>query len=648
MSLLLRDWPRAALTLARTFGLRGGIYRAIHEGRRLTGSFRSAPRHAPASYTPLARDPFVVNAAALASATDRAAAVERGDRVAEGYFPAFGWEWRSFPSNATEWSRHFRTGDEFAPGLDWWEVPHTGLCGGDIKDVWEPGRFGWVYDLVRAYLISGDDVYARAFQDRFTSWLKASPPFRGPQWACGQEVAIRAVALRYAEANLAASPALTETTKVMIAQTLAASGERIADALCYAISQKNNHAISEATGLVVLGHRFTGQHPEALSWLERGHARLDSLVPEQMADDGWYIQHSFNYLRLALDQCVVAQRVLRSSGRSLSAGTRQRIGNSVELLLSVIDSASGVVPNHGANDGALVHPISLADYRDFRPVLTAVGATFDLSLPPELKPDSEVLAWLAAPAPAVGDSVPDGVRQGSSGWAVARVDRTAVFLRAGRYRSRPGHLDPLHVDVRMCGSETVVDPGTFAYNAPPPWRNALATAAVHNGPVLDDREPGVKGPRFLWYLWPEAEIVSARWSHGTATLVAEVPGRLRRTILVTGDEVSIEDQVLAAGAGKVTVHWLLHPHADGSQAIVEGDSEVVVPGEGSPLGWFSPRYGERVPGRCIRVTRAAHLGARLRTRFVAIPPRANMSDGAGDRLSSDSLDCGTIARVTTD
>src|SRR5690606_17874546 len=128
--------------------------------------------------------------------------------------------------------------------------------GGDIKDLWEPARFGWVYDLVRGYRITGEARYADAFRDRLHDWAASSPPFLGPHWACGQETAIRAVALLYAESNLplAGSGAL-------LRDLLHSSGERIADGLDYALSQHNNHGISEATGLIALGCRFRGSDP---------------------------------------------------------------------------------------------------------------------------------------------------------------------------------------------------------------------------------------------------------------------------------------------------------------------------------------------------------------------------------------------------
>jgi hypothetical protein len=602
-------WPTAARTLARTFGAHGIALRSAHKLRRATNAFRAAPRHDVTLSPQSELHPFAVDAAALAASTDRSSAIERAERVVAGEFLAFGSQWRVLPASLDGWHG---TGNAAAFPRDarWWKISHAGAHGTDVKDVWEPARFAWVYDLVRGYLLTRDDRYADAFHRYFAEWLESSPPFLGVHWSCGQETTIRAVALLYAEANLASAPSSDSETLARIASVLAASGERIADAIGRAISQRNNHAISEAVGMLVLGTRFRGSHPEAAGWAREGRRLLESLIVKQFAEDGWYIQHSFAYLRLALDQCIIAQRMLRSSHASLSEVAIARLRAAVDLLLAVVDPATGVVPNHGHNDGALVHPISLADYRDFRPVITAACASFGHPLPRDIPASAEALAWLGLPAPERGEPQRDGVIRGSSGWVAARTGGGAVsvFLRAGSYTSRPAHIDPLHIDVRFGSDEVIADPGTFSYNAPPPWRNSLALGAVHNGPLLDDEEPGIRRGPFLWYVWPSARVVSAEMDGDEAVIVAEVPDRVRRTVRVMADRVVVRDEILARDARTVRIRWLLHPEANPASVRVEGGSRVVEAREGEPPGWFSPSYGERVASRYVEVEREAGMG----------------------------------------
>lgn len=587
-------WPTAVATVFRTFGVRGLCLRAAHELRRRLGAFRRVPRFWVADPYGGGPHPFAVDADALRSATDRQQAVARAERVTAGRYQAFRSRWRALPGDSTDWLRHPDTGRIAEGTLPWWRTRHLDPEFGDIKDLWEPGRFAWAYDLVRGWLVTRDDRYARAFHEHLARWLESSPPFHGPHWSCGQETAIRTAALLYAEANLVEAPSSDPATMTRLAELLAASGERIADAVGYAVSQRNNHGISEAMGLVTLGVRFRDRHPRAGHWLRKGLSLLEKLVREQFAPDGWYIQHSFNYHRLALDQLVVAERALRSVGLGLSRAAWERLAASTELLLAVIDRETGVVPNHGSNDGAFVHPVTLAGYRDFRPVLTAVCSTWGHPLPADVPVDEEVVAWLG-PRPPQGPPLEDGVHSGVSGWAVARADGAHVFIRAGRYTSRPGHLDPLHLDVRLDGREVVVDPGTYAYNAPGPWRNGLATAWVHNGPIVDASPPGIRGPRFLWFAWPEAELTRCARTADGAVIVAEIPGRARRTVRVTAGRVRVRDQLLDAEASRLAVLWTLHPDADPAMLRLDAGERRRGRGGEAVHGWFSAHYGERVP-----------------------------------------------------
>ena len=618
MTLPPTRWPQAAATIARTYGARGLALRTNHELRRTLNAFRAKPRR-DVGFAPAPRPhAFVADAAAIAAATSHEVAIERADRVVYGEYQAFRWHWRSLPATPEEW--HITPIEYVIPShTPWWQLPLMKMPGVDVKEVWEPARFAWAYDLVRAWLITRDDRYAAAFHSALASWIEGNRPYRGVHWACGQETAIRAVALLYAEANLVGAPSSTQHAMARIAAVLAASGERINDAIGYALSQRNNHAISEAVGLLVLGARFRGTHPEAVRWASHGKHLLEGLIREQFAEDGWYIQHSFNYLRLALDQCIIAQRVLRSASIALSPVATNRLKAATGLLITLMEPRTGVVPNYGANDGAFVHPITLAEFRDYRATVTAACASFGVPLPANVAPDREVLAWLGLAGVPRGEPIRDGVHSGVSGWAIARRGGTVAFLRAGKYTSRPGHLDALHTDVRIRGREVIVDAGTYSYNAPPPWRNGLAGARVHNGPLLDDREPGVRGPRFLWYSWPQAALLDAVRDGDDFVLRAEVPGRVRRTVRVRLMGVDVEDEVLARDASRIVARWLVFPGVSADVVHVDGDRRVLAADDEDTDGWFSPTYNERIPSCCVEVERSAAAGVRVAYE-MSLPP----------------------------
>jgi hypothetical protein len=548
-------------------------------------------------------------------AVDFDAAVERGRRVAQGTYESFGHEWRTLPTGHDAWSTHPRTGYRFTSDV-WWKVPHL-PPGTDIKDVWEAGRFSWVYDLIRAYSVTEDPTYSAAFHRTFRDWCESNPPFLGVQWACGQETAIRAIAVLHAEDALPAPPDDPDAA-ARIVRVLGWSGERIADAIGYGLSQRNNHGLSESAGLIHIGLRLLDVHPAAARWLELGRQRLEEQVRDQFYEDGWYAQHSFTYLRFALEQVLLAQHALSARSGSLSSELLDRLRSSVRFLALLLEPSTGLVPNHGANDGGRLVAYSAAPFRDFRPLLTLASAILDIPLPADIAPDGAVVAWLRGGTLNKGPAIADGVYTGESGWAVARVGSTFAFMAAGSYRHRPSHMDMLHLDVRIAGAEVVLDPGTFAYNAPLPWNNALTSAVFHNGPVLDGAEPAERGPRFFWYTWPEAQIVATSYQSGKGLIVATLSGRAQRRVEVDAHGVAVSDSVLDPQVAVLEVNWLVNP---GAAAVLEADgSETIDATEGSPLAWFSPTYGHRQAMKVVRA-RATRSQGRLEVAMRMWRPR---------------------------
>ena len=76
-----------------------------------------------------------------------------------------------------------------------YEIGQAKTGANDIKWVWEPARFGWTVSLAQAYLAFGDERYAQAFWHYLEVFLESNPPYQGPNWMSGQEVALRLIAL---------------------------------------------------------------------------------------------------------------------------------------------------------------------------------------------------------------------------------------------------------------------------------------------------------------------------------------------------------------------------------------------------------------------------------------------------------------------
>jgi len=80
---------------------------------------------------------------------------------------------------------------------DWWRIPDFDPAVGDIKTVWEFSRFDWVL-VCAQHAAKGDAIALRRLNDWLADWLQANPPYKGPNWKCGQEASIRVMHLAMA------------------------------------------------------------------------------------------------------------------------------------------------------------------------------------------------------------------------------------------------------------------------------------------------------------------------------------------------------------------------------------------------------------------------------------------------------------------
>lgn len=524
------------------------------------------------------------------------------------------------------WHLHPVTGQEYPADRHWSEIGD--FNGGDIKYVWEPSRFAWGYPLVRAYWRTGDERYAQHFWHLVEDWRECNPPQHGVNWKCGQEVALRVMACCFGLYGFADSPETTPARISMLAQLLAVSGQRIKANLSYALSQQNNHGISEATGLWTLGLLFP-EFKSSARWRQLGREALEDQCRKLIDADGAFSQHSVNYQRVMLHACLWSIRLGELHGQSLSAEMQERVGRAGEFLWRLQDDVTGRLPRHGANDGAHVLPLTNCAAHDYRPVVQSSHWLRNRKRCLAAGPWDEELLWLCG-TEAVESPVEKRERndwQGRvSGYSVLRTQYGYLATRAGSFRHRPAHADMLHTDIWWRGENVAIDAGTYSYNAAPPWNTPLARTGYHNTVTVDGRDQMDRVGRFLWLPWLCAQqspiVLSERglfsyWegAHDGYKRLAS-PVKHRRGILRIGEEHwLIVDSLRSNEPHTYRLHWLLMDvpyelnepqhqltlktsHGPYNIRIaVDTSTELtcVRADQLSPRGWHAPHYGERQP-----------------------------------------------------
>jgi len=600
-------------------------------------------------------------------------ALRLADGILEGKFPFFGEPLElGFPP---EWQNE-RNGTQTSPA-HWSSINE--FDAGDIKLTWEPSRFSWSYTLARAYRRTSDERYASAFWTLLESWLHSNPPNSGVNWKCGQEASFRVMALCFGLYAFVQSSASTPERIAAFLIAMAAHANRIDAYIEYATSQKNNHGISEGIGLLTVGLLFP-EFKESDRWKARGREVIERETDRQIYADGSYVQHSINYHRVMLQDLAWGLRLGELNNFPLSRNLYKKFRASIGLLRELTDRESGHAPNCGANDGALVLPLTDCEFPDMRPVLQSCYFLTEQKRLYPPGPWDEEMAWLngveSLSASQASNQPVINLEARSGGYYSHHSTDSWIMLRAASYQDRPSHADELHLDMWWHGENVLCDPGSYSYNAPSPFDHAFASSRFHNSVVIDDADQMSRLSRFLWVDWAKALVKSYDLAGGQRVLEAEHDGyakrygvRHRRSIVCPEpDTWVIVDDIIGTGTHQARLHWLtpdiplrsvdlntidleyrngiarlfVATNAEGRFDVVRAGQQILGkhgPSLDASRGWLSRYYARKEPAVSIALDSSALLPIRFITVFMLQEQSEIKASKLLDHLQVRSTQC---------
>jgi len=578
--------------------------------------------------------------------------VAEAESILAGKFPFFGRLWFDcgFPPN---WFRNPLTGEHVDTARPWTTMRFASPDYGDLKFILEPSRFLFVYSLARAYALSGDERFARAFWETVEDWARSSPPMAGPLWICGQESSLRILAWSFGLHAFLDSSETTAERVGLLTSLVAAHAWRASQTLGYARSQRSNHLISEAVGLWTAGMLFP-ELRDAHAWRVAGMRMLQEAVEDQFSPEGVHLQYSFNYQRMVLQLLFWTLSLAQLYEVNIPANVVELTVKGLRFLGWLVDPISGNAPNYGSNDGSLILPLSICDYGDYRPLLQMGSQVLSGKAALQSGPWDEAGLWMCGRSLGFGEEIEEPRLDEPSRAGFHRLGDSGswAMVRAGRYVRRPFQADQLHVDLWHEGTNIARDAGTYLYNGVAPWDNGLARTKVHNTVTIDGQDQMRRAGRFLWVDWAQASgksftergVRTPNRFEGEHDGYRQIGVKHQREVhLVKSAGWVVLDDILGEGEHQVAVQWLVPDGAIGvldEQALrasvqigkrtvgflvtcVQGGTASVirkgqpVTGSGSPerdlLGWESPTYGERRPAVSLLFSVRAKLPVRLLT-----------------------------------
>jgi hypothetical protein len=209
------------------------------------------------------------------------------------------------------------------------------------------------------------------------------------------------------------------------------------------------------------------------------------------------------------------------------------------------------------------------------------------------------------------------------------------------------HADALSLEVRHDGVDIFADPGTYCYHGEPMWREWFRSTAAHNTIEIGGVSQSDSGGPFLWNAHAQTTTLTCdvggqpvqTWSaeHDgylrlktptmhRRSITLDSPGR-RLMIVDTFDGTAAvpfrlswhlgPDVVLDLDGTRATLSWQVGPdRRQGTLLLPDGISWTVRRAEADPIeGWYSPRFGTRVPATSLvgrgRATSSALLITQL-------------------------------------
>jgi hypothetical protein len=416
-----------------------------------------------------------------------------------------------FSGNKTEkafnyWHQNPENGFTFDPKKHWTEINEFGKGQGDIKYVWEKGRFCFLHTIIRYDHHTNSDNSRLAFS-LINSFIKNNQLNCGPHFKCSQEIALRVLNWIFALYYYRNSKSLDDSLFSLILNSIYDQTVHVRKNLSFAsIAVRNNHIISEALVLYTVGTLFPWLH-KSEEWKKTGKKILEREGLYQIYDDGSYLQHSHNYHRVVLQLYTWALRIAKVNDDSFSDPLINRLHSAVEFLYSMQNESTGRMPNYGANDGSWFFPLNSCAYNDYRPQIDALNVVLSNSSLYEPGKWNEDLLWFGIDSGKrikTTINLKNIISYKTGGYFILQSNEMKSIIRCASFRNRPAHSDNLHLDLWYKDSNIICDRGSFSYNSSPEVISMFLPSMVHNTASVDNYDQMLKGPRFIWLYWTEA------------------------------------------------------------------------------------------------------------------------------------------------
>lgn len=552
---------------------------------------------------------------------EKATLLKRADDILSSKFYYFNNKKYSFKN----WNYSPKTNKYAHNDLHWSKISDFNSDFGDIKWIWELNRFTFAYDLSRAYICTGKDRYVEKFWKLFESFVMHNPLEIGVNYKCSQEMSFRTNAWLFALFHFIDHSASSEHRIKLILEYITHYLDHIYKHINFSVEAvKNNHSISEATTLTVMGNTLKFL-PRSKKYYKKGIKVLQKEIGWQIKSDGSFIQHSHNYHRLVLQNLSWYLLSAISLKQKVPEVIREKAQLSINYFMNVV-SDEGKVSNYGMNDGSYIMPLTEKSYEDYRPVLQCLNYQLNQELLFEDVSVNEILYLFNKDTKSKKLTYSNVDKRNIvinkyGGYHILRYGEFRVFVKSKSYKDRPAQADMNHVDIWYGNQCIFGDAGTYSYNDSDKVLNYFNGTFSHNTVLLNDSNQMEKGNRFIWYNWSKSKKPKVVENTNSIDIIVELINyneyRHIRHINVSRYEVIISDQIINENEfdTDVKLQWLTELNSKKSKentvsiddnkwklkisTDLEGTIQIYKGSKNDFRGWVSSTYGEKHPANQV-------------------------------------------------
>ncbi len=508
-------------------------------------------------------------------------------------------------------------------------------------------RMLWMPALGKAYQITRDPRYARAFTAQFQDWLKDNPL---PTWKNENSPSWRLIEAgrrlwdSWVETFqlFIASPEVTDDVKLQMLRSIHDHGQFLTH-----FRTRFNHLLVESDGLLYAACAFP-EFKRAATWQMVAMDRLNAELTKQIYPDGAHAELAFGYHLLCLSHFHFPVKLAEQYPLRLPKGYSDKLSTMIDFLL-LSQKPDGRLP--------LINDTNEMDVPAF---LTEFLKSYE-------RPD---LLFAATQGAQGHPPLPTSVEFPYSGYYIMRSDWTPsaryLIFDAGSYGGFHGHEDKLSFELSAFGTPMITDGGAYAYTGDEAFRAYFVSTWAHNTVLIDgqgqnrflynhykvstraDRAPKLDGN--TWISAPDYDLARGVYNDGYSAMNSKGRGaeeietavtHERRILFIKPDYWIIVDKILGIGARQVEQLYHLTPDAEAT--ILDGhlratyangaalqivplpaDSATmsIVKGSLEPIqGWVATGYNKKEPAAVMIVKQKAELPATFYTVLLPSPSK---------------------------